>query len=99
MINYFYSKLFDINYRMATHEGNANQRLASEAYKILAQLAPNYRLVPEQYKDRFAKLIALIKDTIAETEGRIPIRIKGIQNKTATKYIKLLIDIKESLGD
>ena len=36
MKNYFYSKLFDINYRIAIHEGNANQRLASEAPKILS---------------------------------------------------------------
>jgi hypothetical protein len=99
MKNYFYGKLFDINYRIATHEGNANQRLASEAPKILFQLAPNYRLVPGQYKDRFTKLIALIKDTLTGSEGRIPSRIKGIQNRTAAKYIKLLIDIGESLRD
>lgn len=34
MKNYFYSKLFEINYRMAIHAGNANQRLASEAPKF-----------------------------------------------------------------
>jgi len=99
MKNYFYSKLFDINYRIAIHEGNASQRLASEAPKILFQLAPNYRLVPDQYKDRFTKLITLIKDTLTGSEGRIPSRIKGIQNRTAAKYIKLLIDIDESLRD
>ena len=97
MKNYFHSKLFDINYHMAIHEGNTNQRLASEAPKILFQLAPNKRIVPDQYKDKFTKLIALVENTLKDTEGRMPIRIKGIQNITAAKYIKLLIDIEESM--
>lgn len=97
MKNYFYSKLFEINYRIATHEGNANQRLASEAIKILVHLAPNHKFIPEQYKDKFDKLLTLVQSTVANTEGRIPSRIKGIQNRTAVKYIKLLIDIEESI--
>jgi hypothetical protein len=99
MKNYFYSKLSDINYRIATHEGNANQRFASEATKILVQLAPNYSLVSEKYRDEFNKLIIAIKNTLSNSEGRIPSRIKSIQNRTAVKYIKLLIDIEESLRD
>jgi hypothetical protein len=97
MKNYFHSKLFEINYRMAIHEGNANQRLASEAPKILFQLAPNKKIVPDQYKNKFTKLIVLVENTLKDSEGRIPIRIKGIQNRTAVKYIKLLIDIEESI--
>jgi hypothetical protein len=97
MKHYFHSKLFEIIYRMAIHEGNANQRLASEAPKILFQLAPNKRIVPDQYKDNFTKLITLVENTLKDSEGRIPIKIKGIQNRTAAKYIKLLIDIEESI--
>jgi len=47
MRNYFIGKLFDINYRMAIHEGNANRRLASEAIKIL--LLPSNE-VPDLYR-------------------------------------------------
>ena len=97
MKNYFHSKLFEINYRMAIHEGNANQRLASETEKILVHLKPNIKIVPDQYKDKFTKLIALAENTLKDSKGRIPIRIKGIQNRTAAKYIKLLIDIEESI--
>lgn len=99
MKNYFLSKLFNINYRIATHEGNANRRLASQATEILFQLAPNNKLVPDPYKIEFSKLITLLNDTLAESEGRVSVRVKGIQNRTAAKYIKLLIDIREYLED
>jgi len=95
MKNYFIGKLFTINYRIATHEGNANRRLASQAPQILFQLATNKKIVPERYQKEFTKLVALIEDTLASADGRIPIRIRGIQNKTAAKYIKLLIDMQE----
>ena len=92
---YFISKLFAINYRIATHEGNANRRLASQAPQILFQLTTFRRAVPDRYKKQFAKFIVLIDNTVADTDGFIPIRIKSIQNKTAAKYIKLLIDMQE----
>jgi hypothetical protein len=97
MKNYFLSKLFDINYRMAIHEGNANQRLASQSVKILFQLHSNE--VPDKYKKDFDELKILINRTleVLPQPGLIPIRIKGIKNSTATKYIKLLFDIREYL--
>ncbi len=98
MKNYFLGKLFDINYRIAIHEGNANRRLASQAAEILFQLAPHHKLVPDQYKAGFSKLIILINNLI-ESRGRVHVRRKSIQNRTAAKYIKLLIDIRESLED
>ncbi len=97
MKNYFLAKLFSINYRIAIHEGNANRRLASEAPKILFQLTLGRRFVPKKYIKEFSRLINLIDKTLEESQGRIPVRIIGIQNKTAAKYIKLLIDIKESI--
>jgi hypothetical protein len=61
MKSYFLAKLSDINYRMAIHEGNANQRLASECGKILL-LPPSE--VPSSYKSDFLKLRTLIVDTL-----------------------------------
>jgi hypothetical protein len=96
MRSYFTGKLFEINYRMAIHEGDANHRLASESIKILL-LPPNE--VPDTFKKDFIKLRQLIEETIKNTSapGLIPIRIKKIQNRTASKYIKLLIDIEYQL--
>lgn len=98
MKSYFLEKLFSINYRMATHEGDANRRLASQAVKIL--LLPSSK-VPHSYKKEFSKLRKLVKDTIRDlsSPGLTPTRIRGIRNRTAAKYIKLLIDIEESLRD
>ncbi|SRR5258708_4868147 len=95
--NYFISKLFNINYRMAIHEGNANRRLASETPNILFQLSPYQNLIPDRYKVEFVNLIGLVEITIEDSQGRLPIRMKGIQNRTAAKYIKLLFDMREYL--
>ncbi|MCP3923082.1 MAG: hypothetical protein GY714_10900 [Desulfobacterales bacterium] len=87
---YFSSKLADINYRISVHEGNANQRLASEALKI--SLLPSYE-VPDEFKIDYEKLLKLIKETLKSSQGRIPTRLLSIQNRTAIKYIELLINI------
>lgn len=83
---------------MATHEGDANRRLASEAVKII--LLPSDE-VPCSYRKEFLKLRKLAEDTVRDlsSPGLTPIRIKGIRNRTAVKYIKLLINIEESLRD
>lgn len=96
--SYFKGKLFEINYRMAIHEGNANRRLASEAIKIL--ILPRIE-VPDSYKKEFVKLTQLIEETLKDlsAQGLTPIRLKNIQNRTASKYIKLLIDIEDELPD
>jgi len=96
MKTYFIGKLFDINYRVATHEGDANRRLASEAVKIL--LLPSNE-VPDMYKSEFEKLKQLTEETIKTPpeSGLTPTRLRGIRNSTAAKYIKLLIDIQEHL--
>ena len=93
---YLISKLSDINLRIAIHEGNANQRLASEAIKI--RLLPSNE-VPDLYKNEFNSLITLIDDTINNlpAPGLTPTKLGKIRNKTATKYIKLLMDIEEAL--
>lgn len=94
MKNYFIGKLFDINYRMAIHEGNANRRLASEAIEI--HLLPSNE-VPDLYKKEFIKLRSLIEETLKNLSapGLTPIKLGNIKCCTASKYIKLLINILE----
>lgn len=96
--SYFSGKLFDINYRIAVHEGDANHRLASEAIKI--KWLPSSE-VPLKYKKKYDMLIALITNTIKglPAPGLKPTRLRGIRNATAAKYIKMLIDIQYSLSD
>lgn len=91
--SYLEGKLFDINYRMATHEGNANRRLASEAAKIrlLAETE-----VPKHYRKEFRKLLRLIENTFRQlpASGLTPTSIRNIYNVTAAKYIKMLLDMQ-----
>ena len=96
MRTYFVGKLFDINYRMATHEGDAKRRLASEAVKIL--LLPSSE-VPESYRIQFLKLRALIEDSLqkAPIKGLTHRNLGHIHNSTAVKYIKLLLAIQGDL--
>ena len=95
MKRYFLEKLSDINYRLSIHEGNANQRLASEARIIM--LLPKIELLKRFQKD-YEKLRNDIEKTISSTtSGFQPSKIKGIQNSTASKHIKLLADIQDYL--
>jgi len=98
MKTYFAGKLFDINYRMATHEGDANRRLASEAIMIL--LLPLDE-VPSQYRKQFDRLRRLIEETIKDlpAPGLTAIKLRGIYNITAAKYVKLLLDIQYAVSD
>lgn len=95
---YFLEKLSAINYRMANNEKDANSRIASEGRNIL--LLPTFE-VPERYKEDYTKLIQLIKATMENlpSPGLMLGRLNHIQNRTAAKYIKLLINIESSLKD
>jgi hypothetical protein len=96
MQDYFRAKLFDINYNILIHEGAANNRLASQAIKIL--LLPMSE-VPKKYSKQFLELIKLIENTMVNlpSPGLTPVKITGIYNKTAVNYIKLLYDIQDYL--
>jgi len=98
MKQYFLEKLFDINYQMAIHEGNASRRLASKATKILL-LSPDE--VSSLYREEFLKLHDIIKHTFKDLSapGLTPIRLQGVGDRTAVKYIKMLLDIEYSLRD
>lgn len=98
MKDYLKSKLFDVNYSMMVHEGNANERLASQSTKIL--LLPKSE-IPEKYSEQFHELIILIEKTMdnLSSPGLMPIRIRGIYNVTAVKYIKLLFEIQDFLNN
>ncbi len=93
---YFLEKLSEINLRMATHEGDAIRRLANEAVNLI--LLPTTE-VPLTFRQEFNKLKSLAQDTIKNliSPGLTPTRLCGIQNRTAVKYIKLLIDIEDRL--
>ena len=98
MKNYFIGKLFDINYRIATHEGDANSRLASQAVRILF-LSPDE--VPSRYSAEFNKLKDIIEETVKSlpVPGLTPSKLSKIRNDTAARYIKLLLDIQYSMDD
>jgi hypothetical protein len=88
-----YYKLPHINYRIATHEGAAVRRLASQANELLPMPAS---MVPDECKKQFCKLKELIENEIGNLPKgvMVPVGLGGIQNKTAVKYIKLLIEIE-----
>jgi len=90
-------KLSIINYKIAIHEGDANRKLASQAVQILYKLFPSE--VPKKYRKEFEELINLIEKTLNNIHqaGLHPARIEGIRNSTASKYIKLLIEIEDYL--
>ncbi|TSC93965.1 MAG: hypothetical protein CEN91_51 [Candidatus Berkelbacteria bacterium Licking1014_85] len=89
-----YYKLPTINYRIATHEGNAIRRLASQANELLPMPV---NLVPEEYKQKFAKLKQLIEEELDNLPDGVmfPVRLSNIRNSTAVKYIKLLLEIED----
>lgn len=90
-------KISKINYRIATHEGCANERLASQASKLF--VIPT-ELIPPNYREGFSELIERMERTVQDLPGlMVPVRVKGIYNKTAVKYIKLLIEIEDFLTD
>lgn len=88
-----YYKLPIINYRIATHEGDAVRRLASQAHAILPMPIAS---VPNEYERQFAELKKLIEDELDRLPNdlMIPVQLGGIRNSTAVKYIKLLIAIE-----
>lgn len=88
MRNYFLGKLSIINYRMAIHPGDALRRLESQAVEISHKLFLSE--APKKYEKDFAKLITLCEKTLDN-------RSMGIQNSTASKYLKLLIEIEDFL--
>lgn len=91
--DYFLSKLFNINYKIATHEGDANRRLASKLPEILFQLCPYEDVVTDKYRKAFRGLINKVKATLDDSQGRLPVKLIRCHNSTAAKYIKLLLDI------
>lgn len=94
-INYFASKLSFLIHNMAVHEGDANNRLASESINI-SLIDP--RAIPENYRKDFEKLQKTISKTLSGIHNdRTPHKLDGIRNPTAVKYIKLLWRIHASL--
>lgn len=92
---YFLSKLFEINYRMSIHEGDANHRLASEAENIVVFPSED---VPNEHRLAFEELKKLLNATLSDLPFPFsPSKIRNIRNVTAAKYIKLLIAIEQSL--
>lgn len=77
---YYLSKLSDINYRISTHPGNASQRLASEASKLL--LISN-DFINEDYKKDYRLLISLIEETLRKlsVSGAVPLKLVNTYNR------------------
>ena len=88
-----YYKLPIINYRIATHEGAASHRLASQVHAILLLTV---EVVPDENKKQFIKLKRLIEDELSSLPNSlmVPVGLRNIRNSTAVKYIKLLLEIE-----
>jgi len=91
MINYYLGKLAAANYQIAIHPGAANERLTSQVDRILILSS---EIIPEEYRRDFSVLIKRINESYG---SRPPHKIYGMRNKTAARYIKLLLDIQEGL--
>jgi hypothetical protein len=81
---------------MAIHPGDANRRLASEISAIMK--IPPYAL-PAKYQRGFNQLQQLIEETVRrlpEPELR-PTHLGRIQNRTAVRFIKMLIALEYDL--
>lgn len=93
--HYFLSKLSEINYRMAVHEGDANHRLASEAENIV--LFPSDD-VPDDYRYAYEEMKTVLKATLKDMRFPfVPSKIRGVRNVTVVKYLALLMSIEQSL--
>lgn len=94
--SYYLNKLSDINYRISTHPGNASQRLASEASKILL-ISPDF--IHEDYQKDYRLLISLIEETLRNlsVSGAVPSKLVNTNNRTSVEFIKLLINIQDKL--
>ncbi len=99
-LNYNLAKLSQLNYKISIHPKAANARLTSQIDQILVISGS---IIPEQFKNEFKKLTALIDKSYMSAQklgnGLKPYKLEGIQDRTAAKYIKLLIDIEHSLED
>ena len=100
MLDYYLGKLAQINYKIAIHPESANIRLTNQAGKILV-ISPS--IIPGPYKEQFITLTQLIDESYKNAErlgkGLHPYKLKGIYNKTASNYIKLLLDIEHALEE
>jgi hypothetical protein len=92
--SYFIGKLFDINYSIAIHEGNAKQRLYSVVPRIKYQLMETE--VPKRFEKEFHSLMVLINNSSKKdpVERRQLRTLRSIQNVTAAKFIKMLLDMQ-----
>jgi hypothetical protein len=95
-MQYTLTKLSEINYRMAIHKGDANQRLTSEAENIINLILHE---IPTDYRSHFDKLTDILTMTLNDRKSFLlkPYKIYGIRNETCSKYLALLIDIEDSL--
>lgn len=100
MQQYYLAKLATLNYKIAIHPGNANIRLCSQIDQI-ANISPMN--IPSEHQKAFEELQALIEHTYALTnnlgQNLHPYKLRNIQNKAASGYIKLLLDIQYALED
>jgi hypothetical protein len=75
-------KLSEINYRIACHEGDACQRLASEGAKISLFATAE---IPERYRAQFKGWKSTVSESLRglPEPGLVPSKIKGIRSDIA----------------
>lgn len=88
---YLKEKLNDIVYTLTVHEGNATMRLAYVYKKLLVLPKTN---IPQAYKGQYNEMMGkLAIGCRTSAPGLTPSKVRNIQNRTASKYIALLVKI------
>ena len=91
---YFLGILSELNYRIATHEGNSKRRLGEYAITIFRI---SNEVIPKIYQKEFNQLIDLVSIENKSNPIGMGITFENKRNSTIVKYIKLLLDIESHI--
>jgi|SaaInlStandDraft_4_1057021.scaffolds.fasta_scaffold220103_1 hypothetical protein len=91
-------KISLINYRIATHKGDAIRRLGNQVH-ILTIIPAD--LIPKEYRKENQALKKLVDIEMGGLGNNFisTSKVGNIHNSTAIKYIKLLISIEDKLSN
>jgi len=99
-LNYTSSKLYDITYRLTTHEGDARARLASVLDKLYVVQATMGDNIPQNIKADFEwamKHVERGRTKYLRNSGLKEVTLPNIKNVTAVKIIKKILKVQDDI--